>query len=45
MDDIAQGCIIGRFQAQEGVSKRDERRPICLACWKSLKFLKYIEIL
>ena len=45
MDYLAQACIFGRFQAQELVSTQDERRPICLACWKSLKFVKYIEIL
>ena len=42
MNDLARGGIIGRFQAQELVSALDERRPICLACWKSLKFVKYI---
>ena len=45
MNNLARGGIIGRFQAQEWVSARDERRPICLACWKSLKFAKYFEIL
>ena len=45
MNDLAQACIIGRFQAQECVPTRDEHRPICLACWKSLKFVKYLEIL
>ena len=44
MDYLARGGIIGRFQAQEFVSAKDERRPICLACWKSLKFVKYSEI-
>ena len=52
MNNLAQGCTIGRFQAREWVSTRerqvstqDERRPICLACWKYLKFVKYFEIL
>ena len=45
MDYLARGSIIGRFKAQEFVSTKDERRPICLACWKSLKFVKYFEIL
>ena len=45
MDYLARGGIIGRFQAQEFISTKDERRPICLACWKSLKFVKYFEIL
>ena len=45
MNYLAQGCIIGRFQAQEWVSTQDECRPICLASWKSLKFVKYFEIL
>ena len=45
MDHLAQGCLIGRFQAQELVSTKDERRPICLACWKSLEFVKYFEML
>ena len=45
MDYLARGGIIGRFQAQEFVSTKDELRPICLACWKSLKFVKYFEIL
>ena len=45
MNDLAQGCIIGRFQAQEWLSTQDEHRPICLARWKSLKFVKYFEIL
>ena len=45
MNDLAQGCIIGQVQAQEWVSIQDERRPICLTCWKSLKFVKYFEIL
>ena len=45
MNFLAQACITGRFQAQEWVSTQDERRPICLACWKSLKFVKDIEIL
>ena len=45
MNVLAQACIISRFQAQEWVSTQDERRPICLACWKSLKFVKYVEIL
>ena len=37
--------VISRFQAQEWVSTQDERRTICLACRKSLKFVFYIEIL
>ena len=45
MNYLAQGCIIGRFQGQELVSTQDERRPISLACWKSLKFVKYFETL
>ena len=45
MNYLAQACIIGRFQAQEWVSTQDERRPACLACRKSLKFVKHIEIL
>ena len=45
MNDFAQGCVTGRFQAQEWVSTQDEGRPIWLACWKSLKFVNYIEIL
>ena len=45
MNYLAQGCIIGRFQAKELVSTQDERRPICLACWKSHKFAKYFEML
>ena len=45
MNYLAQGCIIGRFQGQELVSTQDERRPICLARWKSLQFVKYFEIL
>ena len=45
MTYLAQGCKIGRFQAQELVSTQDERRPIILACWKSLKFVEYFEIL
>ena len=45
MNYLAQGCIIGRFQGQELVSTKDERRPISLACWKSLKFVKYFETL
>ena len=45
MNNLARGGIIGRFQAQEWVSSQDEHRPICLACWKSLKFVKYFEIL
>ena len=46
MDYLARGGRIGRFQAQEVVSTKDERRPICLlACWKSVKFVKYFEIL
>ena len=45
MNYLAQACIIGRFKDQESVSTQDERRPICRACWKSLKFVKYIEIL
>ena len=44
MNYLAQACIIGRFQAQEWVYTQDERGPICLPCWKSLKFAKYIEI-
>ena len=27
MDYLAQGCLIGRFQAQGLVSTKDERRP------------------
>ena len=45
MNYLAQACIFGRFQAQEWVSAHDERRPICIASWKSLKFVKYMEIL
>ena len=45
MNYLAQACIFGRFQAQELVSTHDERRSICLACWKSLKFVKHFEIL
>ena len=45
MDYLAQGGIIGRFQAQEFVSTKDERRPICLACWKSLEFVKHFGML
>ena len=44
MNYLSKDCIIGRFQAQEWLSTQDERRPICLACWKSLKFVKYFEI-
>ena len=45
MDYLARAGLIGQVQAQEFVSTKDERRPICLACWKSLKFVKYFEIL
>ena len=45
MNYLAQACMFGRFQTQEWVSTHDERRPICIACWKSLKFVKYMEIL
>ena len=45
MDYLAKGCLIDRFQVQEFVSTKNERRPICLACWKSLKFVKSFEIL
>ena len=27
------------------VFTKDERRPICLACWKSLEFVKFFEML
>ena len=45
MNYLAQGRLFGRFQSQECVSTEDERRPICLPCWKSMKFVKYIKIL
>ena len=45
MNYLARGGIVGRFQAQAWVSAPDERRPICIACWKSLKFVKCFEIL
>ena len=45
MNYLAQAYIFGRFQTQEWVSTHDERRPICIAYWKSLKFVKYMEIL
>ena len=45
MNDLAQSCIIGRFLAKKWVFNQDEHRPICLACCKSMKFVKYFEIL
>ena len=44
VNDLARGCITGRFLAQEWFSTQVERSPICLACWKSLKFVKHFEI-